>query len=146
VGRAQVWLKQSIPAPALPAGPQGTIVKAESTLVADQRPTGAACPPGLNYVAPIPLLAIQQLIKRNYALLTPLPVNDRLIREEAGKRTALGSRQPGAVYAPARASSVPGSTRGRHTACARRCDNLGRHSRKCTACPLASPAHAQWQV
>lgn len=38
---AQVWLKQSIPAPALPAGPQGTIVKAQSTLVADQRPTGA---------------------------------------------------------------------------------------------------------
>ncbi len=44
VGRPQVWLKQSIPAPVLPAGPQGTIVKAESTLVADQRPTGAACP------------------------------------------------------------------------------------------------------
>lgn len=40
----QVWLKKSIPPPMLPAGPQGTIVKAQSTLVADQRPTGAAHP------------------------------------------------------------------------------------------------------
>ena len=36
---------------------------------------------------------------------------------------------------------MPGSTRGRHTACARRCDNLGTHA--CTACPVALQTHLQ---
>ena len=42
----------------LPAGPQGTIVKAQSTLVADQRPTGAAHPQKLQYACAPPVIKI----------------------------------------------------------------------------------------